>query len=195
MSAIEETRIDDEPGFSRGRMGQVRWTICAMLFFATSINYMDRQVIALLKPTLSHTIGLTEINYGYIVDAFQLAYALGLLVAGRVVDKVGTRLGYIMVMGVWSLSAMGHALASTPFEFGIARFFLGIGESGNFPAAIKTVAEWFPQGNLQFRRQCRSDSCAAARAVGNAEVWMACCISHHRHFQHDLDCMVVQELP
>jgi ACS family hexuronate transporter-like MFS transporter len=126
-------------------MGRVRWTICAMLFFATSINYMDRQVIALLKPTLAHTIGLTEINYGYIVDAFQLAYALGLLVAGRLVDRIGTRIGYIVVMGIWSLSAMGHALASTAFEFGIARFFLGVGESGNFPAAIKTVAEWFPQ--------------------------------------------------
>jgi ACS family hexuronate transporter-like MFS transporter len=146
MSSSEKvTGIDEEPGFGGGRMGRVRWTICAMLFFATSINYMDRQVIALLKPTLSHSIGLTEINYGYIVDAFQLAYALGLLIAGRLVDKIGTRLGYIVVMGIWSLSAMGHALASTAFEFGIARFFLGIGESGNFPAAIKTVAEWFPQ--------------------------------------------------
>ena len=127
------------------RLGHVRWTICAMLFFATSINYMDRQVIALLKPTLQHTIGLTEINYGYIVDAFQAAYAIGLLVAGRLVDKIGTRIGYILIMGVWSLSAMGHALANTALEFGFARFFLGIGESGNFPAAIKTIAEWFPQ--------------------------------------------------
>jgi ACS family hexuronate transporter-like MFS transporter len=126
-------------------LGNVRWTICAMLFFATSINYMDRQVIALLKPTLQHTIGLTEINYGYIVDAFQAAYAIGLLVAGRLVDKIGTRIGYILIMGVWSLSAMGHALANTAFEFGFARFCLGIGESGNFPAAIKTIAEWFPQ--------------------------------------------------
>src|SRR3984885_14100035 len=102
MRSIEETKpIDDEAGGLTGaRMGQVRWTICAMLFFATSINYMDRQVIALLKPTLSHTIGLTEISYGYIVDAFQVAYALGLLVAGRVVDKIGTRLGYILIMGV-----------------------------------------------------------------------------------------------
>ncbi len=135
----------EESGFSSGRMGRVRWTICAMLFFATSINYMDRQVIALLKPTLQHSIGMTEIDYGYIVDAFQVAYAIGLLVAGRVVDKIGTRIGYILIMGIWSLSAMGHALASTAFEFGIARFCLGIGESGNFPAAIKTVAEWFPQ--------------------------------------------------
>jgi len=116
-----------------------------MLFVATSINYMDRQVIAILKPTLQQSIGLSEVNYGYIVDAFQIAYALGLLLAGRLVDKLGTRIGYMLVMAVWSLSAMGHALANTAMEFAFARFFLGIGESGNFPAAIKTVAEWFPQ--------------------------------------------------
>jgi ACS family hexuronate transporter-like MFS transporter len=116
-----------------------------MLFVATSINYMDRQVIAILKPTLEHSIGMTEVGYGYIVDAFQIAYALGLLAAGRLVDRVGTRIGYMVIMIVWSLSAMGHALASTALEFGIARFSLGLGESGNFPAAIKTVAEWFPQ--------------------------------------------------
>ena len=127
------------------RMGSVRWTICAMLFAATTINYMDRQVIALLKPTLEHSIGMTELDYGYIVDAFQLAYALGLLVAGRFVDKVGTRIGYMVIMAIWSLSAMGHALANNVLEFGIARFSLGLGESGNFPAAIKTMAEWFPQ--------------------------------------------------
>jgi len=127
------------------RLGRVRWTICAMLFAATSINYMDRQVIAILKPTLQQSIGLTEVGYGYIVDAFQIAYALGLLAAGRLIDKLGTRIGYMLVMAVWSLSAMGHALASTALEFGFARFFLGLGESGNFPAAIKTVAEWFPQ--------------------------------------------------
>jgi ACS family hexuronate transporter-like MFS transporter len=140
----------DAPGASAdssgtAALGRVRWSICAMLFAATSINYMDRQVIAILKPTLQHSIGLTEINYGYIVDAFQIAYAVGLLAAGRLIDKVGTRIGYMLVMAVWSLSAMGHALASTALEFGIARFFLGLGESGNFPAAIKTVAEWFPQ--------------------------------------------------
>jgi ACS family hexuronate transporter-like MFS transporter len=116
-----------------------------MLFVVTSINYMDRQVIAILKPTLQHSIGLTEVSYGYIVDAFQVAYALGLLAAGRLIDRLGTRIGYMLVMAVWSLSAMGHALASTALEFGLARFFLGLGESGNFPAAIKTLAEWFPQ--------------------------------------------------
>lgn len=123
----------------------MRWTVCAMLFVATSINYMDRQVIAILKPTLEHGIGMTEISYGYIVDVFQIAYAIGLLAAGRLIDKLGTRIGYMLVMATWSLSAMGHALANTVLEFGIARFFLGLGESGNFPAAIKTVAEWFPQ--------------------------------------------------
>lgn len=116
-----------------------------MLFVATSINYMDRQVIAILKPTLEHGIGMSEVAYGYIVDAFQIAYAIGLLATGRLVDKLGTRIGYMLVMATWSLSAMGHALASTVLEFGLARFFLGLGESGNFPAAIKTVAEWFPQ--------------------------------------------------
>jgi ACS family hexuronate transporter-like MFS transporter len=127
------------------RLGRVRWTVCAMLFAATSINYMDRQVIAILKPTLEHSIGMTEVSYGYIVDAFQIAYAIGLLAAGRLIDKLGTRIGYMLVMAVWSFSAMGHALASTVLEFGFARFFLGLGESGTFPAAIKTVAEWFPQ--------------------------------------------------
>jgi len=125
--------------------GRVRWTICSMLFVATSINYMDRQVIAILKPTLEHSIGMTEVSYGYIVDAFQIAYAIGLLAGGRLIDKLGTRIGYMLVMVTWSLSAMGHALANTVLEFGVARFFLGLGESGNFPAAIKTVAEWFPQ--------------------------------------------------
>src|SRR5271156_6326397 len=111
MNPGQETveQEQEESGVTGGRMGRVRWTICAMLFFATSINYMDRQVIALLKPTLSHTIGLKDINFGYIVDAFQIAYALCLLIAGRLVDKIGTRLGYIFVMGIWSLSAMGHA--------------------------------------------------------------------------------------
>jgi len=127
------------------RIGRVRWTICVMLFAATSINYMDRQVIAILKPTLEHSIGMTEVGYGYIVSAFQIAYALGLLAAGWFVDKVGTRIGYMVIMAVWSLSAMGHALANSVLQFGIARFCLGIGESGNFPAAIKTTAEWFPQ--------------------------------------------------
>lgn len=141
--AAEEIGASESSG--RFRLGHVRWTICAMLFAATSINYMDRQVIAILKPTLHHAIGLTEVDYGYIVAGFQLAYAIGVIAAGWIIDRLGTRVGYCLFMAIWSLSAMGHALASSAFEFGVARFCLGLGESGNFPAAIKTVAEWFPQ--------------------------------------------------
>jgi len=137
------------------RIGRVRWTICAMLFAATTINYMDRQVLALLKPTLmqsvaDHGIGMTEESYGTVVAFFTLFYALGQLGAGRFVDKVGTRIGYMVIMAVWSLSAMSHALVNSVLELGIARAFLGMGESGNFPAANKTNAEWFPQKERSF---------------------------------------------
>src|SRR5437762_8573704 len=124
---------------------QCRWRVCALLFFATTINYMDRQVLGILAPDLQRIIGWNEIQYGYIVTAFQAAYALGLLIMGSVIDRIGTRRGYAFAIGVWSISAMGHALARTAFGFGIARFMLGLGESGNFPAGIKTVAEWFPK--------------------------------------------------
>jgi ACS family hexuronate transporter-like MFS transporter len=127
------------------RTGNIRWTVCAMLFFATSINYMDRQVLGILAPVLQHSIGWTEQQYSYIVMAFQFSYAIGLVIAGRMIDRIGTRLGYAIIMGIWSISAMAHSLATTALGFGIARFFLGLGESGNFPAAIKTTAEWFPQ--------------------------------------------------
>ena len=143
-----------EPAFG-ARIGHVRWTICAMLFTATTINYMDRQVLALLKPTLMHSqaqggIGLTEASYGTVIAFFTLFYALGQLGAGRFVDKVGTRLGYMVIMALWSLSAMGHALVHSVLQLGIARSCLGIGESGNFPAANKTNAEWFPQKDRSF---------------------------------------------
>jgi ACS family hexuronate transporter-like MFS transporter len=133
----------------------VRWTICAMLFAATTINYMDRSVIGFVKPTLMKSvaqggIGMTDRGYGYVTAAFMVAYALGMLGAGRFVDKVGTRIGYMIIMAVWSLSAMSHALANSMLQFGIARAGLGLGESGNFPAANKTNAEWFPQKDRSF---------------------------------------------
>ncbi len=133
-------RVIASPGFHAPR---ARWTICAMLFFATSINYVDRQVLGLLEPTLRQNIGWSEVQYGYIVAAFQAAYAIGLLGAGRLVDKLGSRVGFAILMAFWSLASMAHAFASTALGFGVARFFLGLGESGSFPAAIKTVAEWF----------------------------------------------------
>jgi ACS family hexuronate transporter-like MFS transporter len=127
------------------RVGNVRWTICALLFVATTINYMDRQVLSILKPTLQHSIGLSEQGYGNVIALFQVSYAVGLLLAGRLIDKLGSRLGYSVIMALWSLAALGHALVSTVFGFGVARVLLGLGESGNFPAAIKTVADWFPR--------------------------------------------------
>jgi MFS transporter, ACS family, hexuronate transporter len=127
------------------RIGNVRWTVCAMLLAATSINYVDRQVLSILAPVLQRTIGWSDLQYGYIVGGFQLAYGLGLLLAGRLTDRIGTRFGYAIIMAVWSLSAMSHALARNVFGFAAARFFLGLGEGGNFPAAVKTTAEWFPR--------------------------------------------------
>lgn len=127
------------------RLGRYRWVICALLFFATTINYMDRQVIGLLKNTLQADIGWTEVQYSWIVFSFQAAYAIGLLVVGRLMDWLGTRKGFSIAIIAWSIAAMGHALARSVMGFSIARFALGLGESGNFPAAIKTVAEWFPK--------------------------------------------------
>ena len=127
------------------KIGHYRWTICALLFFATPMNYVDRQILGLLAPTLEKSIGWNQIQYGYIVSAFQAAYAVGLLLMGRLMDWIGARAGYALSIGIWSLAAAAHALARTPLGFGTARFALGIGEAGNFPAAIKTVAEWFPK--------------------------------------------------
>src|ERR1700722_8440646 len=138
-----------------------RWTVCAMLFVATTINYMDRQVLSILKPilhgetlhlqpffpgwpTFETSINLTDAQYGNILAAFQVAYALGVVFVGRLVDRVGCRRGYPIVTGLWSLAAMGHAWVRAVAGFGVARFFLGLGESGNFPAAVKATAEWFP---------------------------------------------------
>ena len=106
---------------------------------------MDRQVIGILKPTLQAEIGWNEIDYGNIVFAFQLAYAIGLLVVGRLMDRMGTRRGFSFAIVVWSIAAMAHAWARSVTGFMIARFALGLGEAGNFPASIKTVAEWFPR--------------------------------------------------
>ncbi|MGA2134030.1 MAG: MFS transporter [Bryobacteraceae bacterium] len=123
-----------------------RWYICGLLFFATTINYVDRQVLGLLKPVLEKELGWREAQYGWIVFAFQLAYACMMPLAGRLIDWAGTRLGYAAAVGLWSLAAMSHALARSATGFGIARLGLGLSESANFPAAIRTVADWFPQG-------------------------------------------------
>lgn len=127
------------------KTGNVRWSILALLFFATTINYIDRQVIGILKPFIAEDLGWSEADYGFIVTAFQIAYAAGLLISGRFLDKYGTRVGYLMAVIVWSIAATAHALARGVMSFMGVRFLLGIGESANFPAAVKSVAEWFPK--------------------------------------------------
>ncbi len=167
-----------------GKVRNFRWVICTLLFFAATINYIDRQVIGILKPTLAEEFGWTELDYSWIVFAFQTAYAIGLLFVGKLMDKIGTKKGFALAIVVWSIAAIGHAWAvgigeisspivapivaavvaainaigsmfgAAPWTFAlsvsvvgfmVARFALGLGEAGNFPASIKTVAEWFPK--------------------------------------------------
>ncbi len=131
-------------------IGKYRWTICALIFFATTINYLDRAVIGLLKGELETEFKWTESDYSKIVIAFQLAYASGMLIVGRFIDRVGTKLGYAIAIVLWSIAAAGHAFVKNTIGFIIARAGLGLSEAGNFPAAIKTVAEWFPKKERAF---------------------------------------------
>lgn len=128
-----------------GETYNYRWRIVALLFFATTINYVDRQVIGILKPYISKDLGWTEIDYGYIVMTFQVAYGIGMVTTGRFLDKFGTRIGYTLAICLWSIAGIAHAATRSVLAFSAARFCLGIGESANFPAAVKTVAEWFPK--------------------------------------------------
>jgi MFS transporter, ACS family, hexuronate transporter len=169
FGAAVTTAIDDQPPT---RVGNTRWLICALLFFAATVNYVDRQVIGILKPTLAAEFGWTEIDYGWIVFSFQTAYAIGLLFVGRLMDRIGTKKGFSLSIILWSLAAAAHAIAVpiglfflpvavwigsnfgyaasgvlsvSVIGFIVARFVLGLGEAGNFPASIKTVSEWFPK--------------------------------------------------
>ena len=132
-------------------IGKYRWTICALVFFATTVNYFDRNVLGLLKPTLAEE-GIfgpdkanQELYYSWVVMSFQIAYAIGMTLAGRFIDWIGTKRGYAFSLLGWSIAAIGHALAHNAFTFGIWRAALGFTEAGNFPAANKTMAEWFPK--------------------------------------------------
>ena len=127
-----------------------RWLVLAMLFFATTINYIDRFILGILAPELEKQIGWTEEQYSYIISAFQVAYGIGNLVMGYVIDRLGTRIGYVITIAIWSISSISHTLARSWTHFAFARFGLGVGEAGNFPAAIKTVAEWFPKKERAF---------------------------------------------
>jgi ACS family hexuronate transporter-like MFS transporter len=128
-----------------GAIGRYRWYICALLFAATAINYVDRQMIGVLKPTLQQQFGWSEQSFADVIFWFQTAYALGYLAAGRMIDWVGARIGFAAIVVVWTLAHVAHAFVRTVSGFSTARFLLGLGESGNFPAGLKAIAEWFPQ--------------------------------------------------
>ncbi len=127
------------------KSGNYRWVICSLIFFATTINYLDRAVISLLKPNLTKEFNWDDGDYANVEIAFKVAYSIGLLLAGRMIDKLGTRMGYFFSTFLWSVSAVCHAFAASTFGFAVVRSALGLSEAGNFPAAIKTVAEWFPK--------------------------------------------------
>src|ERR1043165_7884045 len=148
MATPAATRLD-APAVGSG-IGRWRWAICALLFFCTTINYIDRQVLGILAPDLQREIGWSELDYGRIVIAFQLSYAVMMLFWGRILDRIGTKIGLSIAVAWWSLAAMGTAFARSAFGFGFARFLLGVGEAANFPASIKTVAEWFPKSERAF---------------------------------------------
>jgi ACS family hexuronate transporter-like MFS transporter len=148
------------------RIGKYRWTIVALLFFATTINYLDRQVIGLLKDSLSAEFNWSESDYSNIVMAFSATYAIGLLLFGNLIDRVGTKVGYAISVVIWSIAAMAHAMARTTGGFIIARTSLGLGEGGNFPAAVKAVAEWFPKRERAFATGIFNSGTNVAAMIG-----------------------------
>jgi ACS family hexuronate transporter-like MFS transporter len=137
--------VDQAPPAVSSSAGHFRWVICALLLFGTTKNYMDRNVLGVLNKTLQHDLGWSEVDFSNLVIAFQLAYAAGMLFTGRLIDKLGTRLGYALAMVFWSLASMGTALGNSLTSFAISRAALGFGEAAVFPASIKAVAEWFPK--------------------------------------------------
>lgn len=132
------------------KTGSYRWFICFLLFAATTINYLDRQILGLLKPELEKTFSWTETDYSRIVMAFTACYAFGQLFYGKILDRIGTKIGYTISVTLWTIAALLHATIKSTFGFGVVRGFLGLAESGNYPAGVKTVAEWFPKKERAF---------------------------------------------
>ena len=145
MNDLAGTSVAATPQASR-----IRWTICALLFGATTINLMNRQVFGILAPDLQHRFEWSEVQYGYLVAAFQLAYSFGLVAVGRIIDRVGTRVGYGIIILLWSLVTISTGFVRTALGFGLVRVLLGLSEAGNFPAASKGTAEWFPPSERSF---------------------------------------------
>jgi ACS family hexuronate transporter-like MFS transporter len=164
-------------------VGRYRWLVCALLFFATTVNYIDRQILSLLKPILDKELGWTNAQFGTVNAAFQGAYAVGLLLFGALIDRVGTKIGYAISLAAWSLAATSHAFAGTVAAFTNARIALGLGEGGNFPSAIKAVALWFPQRERAFATALFNAGANVGAIVAPAVVpWLAYTWGWHSAF-------------
>jgi ACS family hexuronate transporter-like MFS transporter len=163
------SKPDTPSGMASGfRLGHLRWYICGLLFFAATINYIDRQTISVLKPHLQSVMHWSEDDYSWMIFAFQLAYAVMLLVSGKAIDWLGTRAGFAMAMVWWSLAAMAHAACRSVGQFEVARLFLGAGEAANFPASIKSVAEWFPRRERALATGIFNSGTSIGAVVGTA---------------------------
>ena len=142
---IQADQVQSPSSTQSGSNGNVRWYICGLLFYATTVNYMDRMVLGLLKPTITVDLHWTESDYARVTTFFQLGYAVMMPIAGRLIDWLGLRIGYPLAATLWSLSSIAHAFAGNVFQFSAARLGLGLGEAANFPSAIKAIADWFPR--------------------------------------------------
>lgn len=172
----------ESPG-SNSPIGRYRWLVCALLFFATTINYIDRQILSLVKPILDVELKWTNAEFGEVNAAFQAAYALGLLGFGAFVDRVGTKTGYAVSIFAWSVAAIGHAAAFSVRGFFLARVALGLGEGGNFPSAIKAVALWFPKRERAFATALFNSGTNVGAIVAPAIVpWLALNYGWHSAF-------------
>jgi MFS transporter, ACS family, hexuronate transporter len=165
------------------KAGHYRWIVCALLFFATTINYIDRQILALLKEVLDRQIGWTNAQFGMVNSAFQVAYGIGLLGFGWFVDRYGTKIGYAVSIAAWSIAAAAHALVGSVAGFLVARSALGLGEGGNFPSAIKAVALWFPKSERAFATSLFNAGTNAGALIAPAVVpWLAFRFGWHSAF-------------
>ena len=154
--------------------GNYRWVVCALLFFATTVNYIDRQILSLLKPMLDEQLHWTNEEFGIVNSAFQGAYGLGMLFFGWFIDRYGTKIGYAVSIAAWSVAAIGHAFVSSVGGFMGARIALGLSESGNFPSAIKAVALWFPKKERAFATSIFNSGTNVGAIIAPAVVpWIA----------------------
>jgi MFS transporter, ACS family, aldohexuronate transporter len=165
--------VAEAPVPEKGKLRHLRWYICGLLFLATTINYLDRQATGVLNPILREEIGWDEAGFGWVMFAFQLAYAIMFPISGRLLDLFGVRRGLFWAVIVWSVAAMSHALARSPLGFAAARFALGIGEAANFPASIKAIAEWFPKHERALATGIFNSGTNVGVMLSPAIVWLA----------------------